>query len=149
MTDDAFGGSRSPYGALPVVRSTNGKPSFRAASARRSSRVTTSSDGEPVFPGYEARCQLQCVGRPQRVNAKKSRRALADHLAGLDLVPPVGDLGQSVDASAIPFASSAASRSRPARADTHSTADLHETNMTGSRPASAYKRRVAGWATKC
>jgi hypothetical protein len=55
------------------------------------------------FRSDEGRCQLQCVGRSQRVNVKKSYRTLADDLAGLDLVPAVGELCQPVRCECHPF----------------------------------------------
>ena len=49
------------------------------------------------FGRNESRCKLQCVGRPERMNAKKSERVLANDLTRFDLVPPVSHLFQPIE----------------------------------------------------
>ena len=75
MTDGAFRGTRSP-----IRRSARGEINqWEAFLPRRIGEALIERDDferrGTAFRGYEARCQPQCVGRPQRVNAKKSRRA--------------------------------------------------------------------------
>jgi hypothetical protein len=49
------------------------------------------------FGGKESRRELQRIGRPQRMNAKKPERVLANDLTGFDLVPSVGELFQPIE----------------------------------------------------
>src|SRR6202011_4018004 len=70
--------TRSRIGrAQPVVRSTSAKPSFRGIGEALIERNDFEQRGT-AFRRYEGRRQLQCVGRPQRVTAKKSHRTLGE-----------------------------------------------------------------------
>src|SRR5258707_1319836 len=57
----------------------------------------------PPLRGCEGGGQLQGIGRSQRMNAEKSHRALADDIAGLDLVPTAREPVQSVEGGYDPF----------------------------------------------
>ena len=56
-----------------------------------------------AFGGKESRSKLQGVGHPERVNAKKPERVLANDLARFDLVPPVGKLFQPIEGQGGPL----------------------------------------------
>ena len=55
------------------------------------------------FGRNESRRKLQCVRRPERMNAKKPERVLANDLARFDLVPPVSQLFQPIEGRGGPF----------------------------------------------
>ena len=65
-----------------AVGSISAKPSFRATSASRWSRVTSSRDGATAVGGDERRAELKSVRRPQRMHAQKPDRALAHDSEG-------------------------------------------------------------------
>jgi hypothetical protein len=99
-----------------------------------------------MFRCCEGRCKLQCVGRSQRVDAKKSQSALADDLARFNLMPVIGKLFHPVGRERHPFYIERglfeAGRSRDAF-----PFRPHHTSLSESRPASACMRRVVRSAT--
>jgi hypothetical protein len=114
----------APGSAQAAATSTNSKPSFRAASARRSSSVTISSDEGRRSAARKAAASCS----PQRMNAKKPQRVLADDLAGFDLVPPVSELFQPIEGqgSGFPVEQSAALEAGQGRSALHLRSPPHQ-----------------------
>ena len=56
-----------------------------------------------AFRDSEGGAKLKGVGGPQRMNAKKADRTLADDLAWFDLVSTVGEFGKPVESQRSPF----------------------------------------------
>ena len=72
-------------------------PSFRAAAARRSSRVTTPSDEGRRSAAMNAAAKLQRVGGTQWMHAQESNRRFSNGVARIDFVPAIRELLQAIE----------------------------------------------------
>ena len=117
-------------------------PSLRAAIARRSSKVTNSSEeGRRSEARYAA---ASCIASAARSGCTRTNRTAASRRASLASIScqVLASCRRRSSASDTVSSSSTPSRSSRASAETHSTWDPHQTNMVGSLAAIACSRDV-------